>query len=811
MKRDSEIDFKLKEISEKGIELWTEGGRLKYRAAYGDVINEYKSFLKTYKKEIISRLELEGKKSNRYDPFPMTKIQQAYALGRHKSFKYGNCSCHIYLELEYNNLDCKKVELVWNKLIDRHHMLRTVFNINGYQSVIEKPNFYNIECHLFKNAEETKKIRNIVRNELSHLVYEINKWPLFRIVITKGKDKDIMHISFEFIIADWSSIYILLSEFEKLYFGTLEELEPLKITFKDYIESLENTKRGMKYLEDKNYWLNRIDSLSNYPQLPIIKGNEYKSSKFKRYKIKLSIDQWKRIVKYSKFYGITPTTTIITAYALALSKRSMNKTFCLNLITSNRVNINPEVNNIVGDFTNNSILNVENIKDISFKEKAINLNKQIFNDLDHSFFTGVDVIRELQKTNIDTLFPYVFTSSIGSLMTNKGPLKGKFNENGITQTSQVFIDCQVMDYIDGLHINLDVRESIFKEETIIDIVETLRKLLYRLSLNKEEWEKNVSENILANQTNQVQNQNYENIENQIGKSNFLVNKETKYQEDMLDINSEMNLGYKHIEIDSFEESYKVELSKKEEEIKIEEKVLEIVKEYIDNELLDSNINLYEVGANSLILVQIATKLNHKIDSSIPFESYLIELLNNPSIISIVKFIVNFKGEDKQDILLKENDCFKYTEGKNKNSIYLIFKDKFSNELLKKISFLDKLSLLFIEKNLNFNQVLKFLQDNISKESKIFIISSDYYIETVIKFALFLLQNGYVTNLISFIESEYELHVDIDFPYIGDVRYLITSQKEVEVDKIRSVLDKFCLGEIRVLRKEDGIKVEDILY
>ncbi|HBM4421374.1 TPA: hypothetical protein ACV5BP_001765, partial [Enterococcus faecium] len=84
-------------------------------------------------------------------------------------------------------------------------------------------------------------------------------------------------------------------------------------------------------------------------------------------------------------------------------------------------------------------------------------------------------------------------------------------------------------------------------------------------------------------------------------------------------------------------------------------------------------------------------------------------------------------------------------------------------------------------------------------------------ETVIKFALFLLQNGYVTNLISFIESEYELHVDIDFPYIGDVRYLITSQKEVEVDKIRSVLDKFCLGEIRVLRKEDGIKVEDILY
>ena len=50
--------------------------------------------------------------------------------------------------------------------------------------------------------------------------------------------------------------------------------------------------------------------------------------------------------------------------------------------------------------------------------------------------------------------PYVFTSAIGvSESSEIIDIKGKQNSNGISQTPQVFIDCQVADDEEGLKVN----------------------------------------------------------------------------------------------------------------------------------------------------------------------------------------------------------------------------------------------------------------------------------------------------------------------------------------------------------------------
>ena len=46
---------------------------------------------------------------------------------------------------------------------------------------------------------------------------------------------------------------------------------------------------------------------------------------------------------------------------------------------------------------------------------------------------------------------------------------GKVNNNGISQTPQAFLDCQVMDNEEGLFINWDIRNGIFEEGVIQDI------------------------------------------------------------------------------------------------------------------------------------------------------------------------------------------------------------------------------------------------------------------------------------------------------------------------------------------------------
>ena len=62
----------------------------------------------------------------RYEPFPLTDVQRAYWLGRSNYFELGNIGCHVYIEFDLSELDRRRMQAAWQKLIDRHDMLRAV-------------------------------------------------------------------------------------------------------------------------------------------------------------------------------------------------------------------------------------------------------------------------------------------------------------------------------------------------------------------------------------------------------------------------------------------------------------------------------------------------------------------------------------------------------------------------------------------------------------------------------------------------------------------------------------------------------------
>lgn len=79
--------------------------------------------------------------------------------------------------------------------------------------------------------------------------------------------------------------------------------------------------------------------------------------------------------------------------------------------------------------------------------------------------------------------PIVFTSAIGLINNDMTNLKGDLSY-GISQTPQVFIDCQVMDGVFGLQVNWDVRKGVFEETVIDDMFSIFEKLLNDLSVSK---------------------------------------------------------------------------------------------------------------------------------------------------------------------------------------------------------------------------------------------------------------------------------------------------------------------------------------
>lgn len=81
--------------------------------------------------------------------------------------------------------------------------------------------------------------------------------------------------------------------------------------------------------------------------------------------------------------------------------------------TFNRLPLHPEVNDIVGDFTSLLILAIDHRTPGTFESRAKRVQEQLWNDLDHAHYSGIQVLRELAKIHGDgfkAIMPIVFTS-----------------------------------------------------------------------------------------------------------------------------------------------------------------------------------------------------------------------------------------------------------------------------------------------------------------------------------------------------------------------------------------------------------------
>lgn len=492
---DNRIILKrLNDLSNRNIQLWTEDGKLKFKAAAGMLTAGDKEFLKSNKEAVIScllrdEIVIEKDTENQYRPFGMTEIQQAYVLGRNLAFPYSGTACHIYLEFEYDGLDNERVQKIWNKLIARHPMLRATMSVEGYQQVLE--NVPKFEVNLFEYADNAKaqEGRSGIKAEYDHKIYDTASWPLFTVIQSRSPESDMLHISIEFVIADWTSIWTVLSEFETLYYNENAVLAELDLSFRDYLTAEKKMRQGSRYYKAREYWLDRIDSLPRAPELPVLSDEGEKPVRFERNCFKIAKDKWDAFCGISRAFGITPAAAVMSVYAFVLSKWSRNKVFCLSLSILNRLPLHPQVGEIVGDFTASDLLETSRKRAQKFWEYALDINRRLFQDLDNRQFTGINVLRELQQRNGGSvLMPYVFTGAIGLIDHEKSSLHGRMTDNGISQTAQVFLDCQAMDTAEGLNINLDSRAGIFPEGLIKDIADVMKDTFGVLASVRSAWE-----------------------------------------------------------------------------------------------------------------------------------------------------------------------------------------------------------------------------------------------------------------------------------------------------------------------------------
>ena len=434
--------------------------------------------------------QIKADTENKYELFNLTDVQMAYLAGRDIKFELGGRSTHFYVEMD-SKLDIERFNLSFQKVINHHPMLRAIVLESGQQKILESVSEYKIEVIDVTNKEEQEKEIQFkkTRDEMSHHVFKTNEWPLFdirAIKVEEGSYKVCM--GFDMLIIDGSSFEILGKDLRKYYDDPEFELEDVDFTFRDYISGYEKVKQTSKYENDKKYWVEKLSDFPVAPSLPLKKSPmNVKYPHYKRKCLVIPKEIWNKIKKKADDKKIRHSALLCSIYAWVLSYWSNQERMAINMTLFNRYPFHESINELIGDFTSVMLVDVNVNKDNTIWGNTISVQDEILNNLEHKCFDGVEVIREYSKMNslgLKAAMPIVFTSMLFNDDESGWTKFGKMNE-GVSQTSQVYLDYQALDTDGDLTIRWDYVEDIFEEKIIDSMFNQYAKALYKIAEGKE--------------------------------------------------------------------------------------------------------------------------------------------------------------------------------------------------------------------------------------------------------------------------------------------------------------------------------------
>ncbi|WP_414513679.1 amino acid adenylation domain-containing protein [Nostoc sp. PCC 9305] len=457
----------------------------------------------------VLNLSIAPNPEERYQPFPLTDIQQAYWIGRNGAFDLSNVATHAYREIDCLNLDLDRFNTAWQRLIERHDMLRAIVQPNGQQRILAQVPAYEIKVlDLRGESEEIREFRLAeIRDRMSHQVLPANKWPLFEIsAIRLSENKIRLYLSFDLLIGDAWSYQIIGRELAELVQNPDTSLEALEISFRDYVLgeiALRNTELYSRALK---YWQSRIITLPPSPELSLAKNLVViNNPRFDRRTGNLASDAWLRLQSKARQIGVTPSIILLAAYAEILTVWSKSPRFTINLTLFNRLPLHPQINQIVGDFTTLNLLAVDNSEVNSFTVRAQRIQQQLWDDLDHRYVSGVQVLRELvqtQERSLGAIMPVVFTSTLSQ--DAQGDSTSPLDWLGecvysSSQTPQVYLDHVVSEVAGELVFYWNAVEEIFPSGLLDDAFSVYCNFLTSLANEDEIWYTKTSQLLAAKQ------------------------------------------------------------------------------------------------------------------------------------------------------------------------------------------------------------------------------------------------------------------------------------------------------------------------
>ncbi|MDA2157988.1 MULTISPECIES: amino acid adenylation domain-containing protein [Bacillus cereus group] len=373
-----------------------------------------------------------------------------------------------------------RIEDTFKKLVSRHEALRTSFEIYNEKIVQRVQVKYKFELVKKQNENIEDIINNFVRP------FNLEKAPLFRVQLLENEEKTYLLIDMHHIISDGLSVNILTDEFIDIYNG--ENLEPLKLQYKDFAAWQNNFLKSEDMKKQEEYWINRFSD-----EIPVLNmPTDYKRPPIQSFEgdsIKFEVDEetTRKLRNLAKETGTTIHMVLLSAFNILLSKYSGQEDIIVGMPIAGRPHT--DLQKILGIFVNTLAIRNEpkgSKKYIDFLKEVKENSLKAYENQSYQFETLVEKLNLRVDTSRNPLFDVMF-NSINIFDKNEKKIDGFLikSYDMKEKSSKVDFDLTLAEKLKVVDLTLIYSTNLYDKSTMEVMIKKYIDILKGIVIDKE--------------------------------------------------------------------------------------------------------------------------------------------------------------------------------------------------------------------------------------------------------------------------------------------------------------------------------------
>ncbi|MDJ0580939.1 HAD-IIIC family phosphatase [Crocosphaera sp.] len=501
----------LSEIRNSGIRLWVENNSLKYQAPEGKLTPKLRKKIIENKPKIIdflskaqlavSQVNQPIKKLSREDIsyFPVSFDQERLWF-LHQLDRQSTAHNFTMSFVVRGDIDSIALEKSFNKIIERHESLRTIFkSVEGQpvQFVLPKIDVTLpiVSLEKLSESEQLSKVKQLIK-EAEKDYFDLAIAPLIRMkLLNLSCEFHILLIQTHHIVCDEWSVEILLHELSIIYQSIINQSIPilpeLSIQYVDYAVWQKNYLTQEVKKNQVDFWDKNLSDSSLKLELPTDRVSSSRVAASKTVILNIPDHLVASLEQVSKQLKVTVFTMLLSSFAILLSRYSDQEDVIIGSPIANRNRT--ELESLIGFFAYPLILRFDLSGNPTCADFINKVNQVVLDAYNHKALPLSEIVAAVQ-TERNLSYNPVFQVLFNFIEQKLHPARqldidllsevypGQRQEEGITEFYLTLTLQKIENIMQGF---LSYNTDLFNEETINLLVGFYLNILERIIKDKE--------------------------------------------------------------------------------------------------------------------------------------------------------------------------------------------------------------------------------------------------------------------------------------------------------------------------------------